>query len=241
MNYELIYDNIIKKRKRQPITEGYFEIHHILPKSIGGTDNKENLVSLTAKEHFICHLLLTKMYPVGSVEYKKMIKAFIMMENCISQNQKRYNTPRKYEKERMIFAKIQSELQSGIKNSQYGKKWYYHKDTLESKKFMDSPSSEWIIGRKPNQMKSAQIKITQKKNETIRKNIEKKIVYTDYYRIYNEFGFNKFCEITGWKHTKQNLVSRFSRHVEEFVPQNGKRRGSTAELLRKNNVGTFKG
>ena len=42
-------------------TPGYTEKHHIIPQSLGGTNNKENLVYLTAREHFICHWLLVKM------------------------------------------------------------------------------------------------------------------------------------------------------------------------------------
>lgn len=40
---------------------GYTECHHIIPKSMGGSNDKENLVRLTAREHFVCHRLLTKM------------------------------------------------------------------------------------------------------------------------------------------------------------------------------------
>lgn len=58
--YTTWYFNIINKSKTR-ILDGYFEIHHILPKCLGGKNNSENLVKLTAREHFICHLLLTKM------------------------------------------------------------------------------------------------------------------------------------------------------------------------------------
>ena len=37
------------------------ESHHVIPKCMGGTDDPENLVDLTPREHFVCHLLLTKM------------------------------------------------------------------------------------------------------------------------------------------------------------------------------------
>lgn len=50
-----------KSRKEATSTLGYVESHHIIPKSIGGNNTKTNLVYLTAREHFICHLLLTKM------------------------------------------------------------------------------------------------------------------------------------------------------------------------------------
>ena len=60
MNYEKIYNQIIERAKSRNL-DGYSEKHHIIPKCMGGGNNKGNLVNLTAKEHFICHLLLTKM------------------------------------------------------------------------------------------------------------------------------------------------------------------------------------
>lgn len=37
------------------------EIHHIIPKSLGGSDDSSNLVKLNYRQHFVCHLLLTRM------------------------------------------------------------------------------------------------------------------------------------------------------------------------------------
>jgi PHD/YefM family antitoxin component YafN of YafNO toxin-antitoxin module len=62
MNYNKIYYQIIDKARNRTL-EGYKEKHHIVPRCIGGNNEKENLVNLTSKEHFICHLLLCKMYP----------------------------------------------------------------------------------------------------------------------------------------------------------------------------------
>lgn len=42
---------------------GYVEVHHVLPKCMGGTDAPDNLVALTAEEHFVAHQLLCKMHP----------------------------------------------------------------------------------------------------------------------------------------------------------------------------------
>jgi len=62
MNYSKIYNEIVKRGNARKL-KGYKEIHHILPKCIGGNNDKENIVELTAKEHFICHKLLTEIYP----------------------------------------------------------------------------------------------------------------------------------------------------------------------------------
>ena len=56
MDYQKIYDNLIKKRLEIP-PAGRFERHHIVPKSLGGPDTKDNLVKLTYREHYIAHLL----------------------------------------------------------------------------------------------------------------------------------------------------------------------------------------
>ena len=71
MNYKKIYFQIIKNRINNPLpldelernySYTYSEIHHIIPRSFGGSDNPNNLVRLTAREHFIVHFLLYKMY-----------------------------------------------------------------------------------------------------------------------------------------------------------------------------------
>jgi hypothetical protein len=62
MNHEKIYKQIIERAKNRKLKE-YSERHHIIPKCIGGTNDKSNLVRLTAREHFICHKLLTEIYP----------------------------------------------------------------------------------------------------------------------------------------------------------------------------------
>jgi len=57
--YKSWYDSIIQKAKVRKLT-GYKEKHHILPRCLGGKDTKTNLVELTAREHFIVHMLLCK-------------------------------------------------------------------------------------------------------------------------------------------------------------------------------------
>ena len=57
--YQKWYDQLISRARTRTI-EGYVERHHIVPKSLGGTDEESNLVKLTAREHVIAHMLLPR-------------------------------------------------------------------------------------------------------------------------------------------------------------------------------------
>lgn len=61
MDYQKIYNQLIERAQNRTL-EGYKEKHHILPKCLGGNNDKENLVELTAREHFLCHMLLCEIY-----------------------------------------------------------------------------------------------------------------------------------------------------------------------------------
>lgn len=90
MNYQGIYDHIIANAKVRSISkEEYTERHHIIPKSLGGSNRKENIVRLYPREHFVCHVLLHKIH--GG----KMTYTLYMMSN-----RKEYNTSRLYERVR---------------------------------------------------------------------------------------------------------------------------------------------
>ena len=147
MNYQRIYNSIINFRKSNHPT-GYRERHHIIPRSIGGTDHSSNLVYLTAREHFVCHYLLTRIYEEGSTEWRKMNHAFMIMKGD-SKNQERYYNGRLYESRRKHFSKIMSAEQSGKKNSQFGSRWIHHKQDQKNKKVrIDFPLPPgWEEGR----------------------------------------------------------------------------------------------
>lgn len=71
MNYRNVYMKIIAKAKSENRRKNqgvYYEIHHILPKSLypKWTKRKTNKVLLTAKEHYFCHKLLLKIFPHSS-------------------------------------------------------------------------------------------------------------------------------------------------------------------------------
>jgi hypothetical protein len=71
--YTIWYYNIVYSAQTRIISE-YSEKHHIIPRSLGGNNLESNLVKLTAREHFICHKLLTKM--VTSKHKSKMMYAY---------------------------------------------------------------------------------------------------------------------------------------------------------------------
>lgn len=100
--YTKWYNNIIQRAKSRSLT-GYKEHHHIIPKSLGGSDLKENLVDLTAREHFVCHFLLTKM--TSSRAKEKMVYAVWSMANQENSQQVRHKiSSRIYQQLRQEFS-----------------------------------------------------------------------------------------------------------------------------------------
>jgi len=112
------------KLKRTDPNYIYYENHHVLPKSIfleyeNLRRNKWNGVLLTAREHYICHVLLVKM--VDNRNKFKMINAFIRLSNGYLKHQQRY-TSKLYEYFKQIFGEEQSKRMSGKSNPNYNKK-----------------------------------------------------------------------------------------------------------------------
>ena len=85
MDYQKIYNNLTK---REITREGYVEKHHILPRCLGGLDNKENLVVLYPEEHYLAHLLLCKIHPGNQ---KLLYAAMNMTTGSMINNGKRNN------------------------------------------------------------------------------------------------------------------------------------------------------
>jgi hypothetical protein len=71
MNYISTYHRLIAKAKWRTCPDGYVERHHIMPRALGGSDDSDNLVTLTSREHFIAHMLLAKMH--GGVMWQALV------------------------------------------------------------------------------------------------------------------------------------------------------------------------
>jgi hypothetical protein len=102
MNYQRIHDQIIERAKTTKLT-GYSERHHIIPRCMGGTDDLENIVNLTAREHFIVHKLLCEIYP----DNKKLHDAVWCMIHLVNKHHERgyVVSNREYERLKLIKSK----------------------------------------------------------------------------------------------------------------------------------------
>ncbi len=115
MDYKKIYNQIMKRAKTRKLT-GYKEKHHIKPKCLGGSNTKRNLVELTAKEHFLCHLLLVEIHPKSKgLKYALFLMAIGKRK---SKNNKYNINSRTYERLKQDFSK----LMKGNKNN-FGNKY----------------------------------------------------------------------------------------------------------------------
>ena len=142
MNYKNIYDSVILKYKNLDLQKLkkddpnyiYLETHHIIPKCMKGTNDLENLVNLPAREHFICHLLLPKIYKGTEFEYGLWNATYRFIYGNKGQQKIRI-TSNQYKIIKENVSKFRSEANKGNKNPNYGNKWTQEqKDNLSKKK-----------------------------------------------------------------------------------------------------------
>ena len=100
--YTKTYFRIVGSAKAR-LTEGYVERHHSIPKSLNGTNDPSNLVRLTAREHFICHLLLLRMTRgANRIKMLRAVQAFGISKKA----EKRILTARQYQTIRTLTADL---------------------------------------------------------------------------------------------------------------------------------------
>jgi hypothetical protein len=120
--YNNWYQSIVDRGQTRVLDDTvYTETHHIVPRSLGGSDDVTNLSVLTAREHFICHWLLIKIHT--GEERASMIYALRMMR-ANNEHHKRYHTKitsRVYASIKEEYSRIQSKKVQGEKNPMWGK------------------------------------------------------------------------------------------------------------------------
>lgn len=93
--YARTYYMIIERAKSRTISS-YTEKHHIIPKSLGGNNDANNLVHLTAKEHYICHMLLVRMTQ-GEARTKMRYAVYRFAHRNLNQKERIKITGRRYQ------------------------------------------------------------------------------------------------------------------------------------------------
>lgn len=219
MNYEHHYKTLIQKAKARKLI-GYKERHHIIPKSMGGNDQEDNLVDLTAREHFIAHLLLVKIY---NYNYK-LVKAAAMM--CVGQRERKI-TNRLYGKMRDYYKEAMSISQTGNKNSQFGTKWIYNNELKISKKIPKSDiiPKGWYLGRVINfdkllvkKIKKESIKHTKTIVKEHKKENTKKLA-EELYELYINGEYNsirEFCRLKKYSKSHVSLTKLWKKYIPKY-------------------------
>lgn len=116
MNYLKVYHSLILKAQGRVLTNIYIERHHIVPLSLKGDDIESNIVSLTAKEHFVAHHLLWKIH-----RNREMTKAFMLMCSTRRGSVKYKISAKEYQILKEEASKHQSEFMSGRAGNKLGK------------------------------------------------------------------------------------------------------------------------
>jgi len=122
--------------------------------------------------------------------------------------------------------------QQGEKNSQYGTILIYNLELRQTKRIKkDEPiPNGWNKGaiydfdayfEREKTKENNKLKTKQK-----RKNIRNKKVqlYTEWYNIYQQTNFVKFCNITGYSKSQQNLCAKFKEFVVNYRPKSNNRK-----------------
>ena len=140
MNYQKIYNSLINYRLQNPanLIFDYTENHHIIPRSIDKSKEKDstNIVNLSAREHFIAHALLVKIYKQLGDKNKwyRMLCAFDAMSKLYGSNvktdarYKNHSDSRLYQIWKIELSKYikESGCRKGVNSTTYGKIVYHN-------------------------------------------------------------------------------------------------------------------
>jgi hypothetical protein len=168
-------------------------LHHIIPKSLGGVDDDTNTILLTAREHYICHLLLTKM--LVNMQKSKMIFAFFRFFNEKYTNSK-------------IYERFKNNLNlSGENNPFYGK----HHSEENKKKFSGENHGLFGKGLHINWIEKYGLDEANRRNEKYKKNLSNALI-----------GRNKTIGTTGRKVIfKDGIEKRVKPDDVQYFLDNG--------------------
>ena len=237
MNYVKIYDQLIANAVNRDKPVGYVEKHHIHPKSLGGSNQPDNIVYLTAREHYIAHALLVKKYKqIGDKHaYEKMIYAFWFLSKTTKHERRVTSTM--YEQARLLFSERNPnkddarKLQFLEKHKQGLYKYDYDKVSKTLKHTLSSLSKEDMLKR----MSGAHNCDHQSRVDAIRRGKSSTLKMTDMNGIITVFhSYDDVKLITGYFYNTIKVLIRTSssgigilqngNRVEYVVKYEGKNR-----------------
>jgi len=127
MDYKAHYDRLIETRRelKRERGEQYYELHHIVPRSEGGTDDESNLILLTAKEHYVAHLLMWRAEP----DNQKRLYSVYMMSHRFE-----LASGRLYEQMKESLGYGSSTVEENKRKMKAYHKEYYSRDDVKKKR-----------------------------------------------------------------------------------------------------------
>jgi hypothetical protein len=176
--YHIIYIKLIEKAIARKNKKFKGEKHHIYPVSFSKNNklynkDKNNLVKLTYREHFIAHRLLSKLSFISNEDHRSMLFAV----SCFMKNSKKRINSRQFEiaKKSVIKALTgkpkSNEEKNNLSKSRMGKCVFYDKDGNKYFLNTDDPliSKLNLVGNRKNTIiakdKSGNVVFTHNKDE----------------------------------------------------------------------------
>ena len=224
MNYKNHYENLIRRAKQRKL-DCYLEKHHIVPKCLGGDDSDNNIVELTAREHFIAHLLLHKINPNSF----SLLKAALMM--CVTNEKTHFGNRinnRRYSFLKESHSKMQSEHFKNGGSPTQDKRWISNEKETILVSIDDAEikikEGLYIAGKKARRdscghlvrFRCQQCRLWVAEAVETRNNKAIQLAET----LYKEFidsDCNSICEFARVKNTSQPRLTRlWSKHIKEY-------------------------
>ena len=204
--YKRIYDQLIGKRRRDVLDKKdcYCESHHILPKSLGGSDKADNLVNLTPREHYIAHRLLPK-FTEGNDHYKMQ---WALHRTVYGRTE--VLTSRQYESFRIMWSNFLKENHpsktSSVWTENLSKAVYRQwEDAVERRKETSDRMKALIVKRKATDYDAYMKEQKERSARGSQKSKEKTALRLEYNGV-TYLGFNDLREATG---ISKNLYRKF--------------------------------
>jgi len=141
MNYRNHYNRLINRARNRNLSS-YYELHHVVPKCIGGTDDPSNIVKLTPEEHYVAHQLLVKIHDSPQLVYAAMM----MVPTSKFHNNGNGRTNKVYGWLKRRYLAI-CKQRTGAKNGSFGSMWITNGNSPKKIKKSDPIPAGYVKGR----------------------------------------------------------------------------------------------